>query len=198
MNDNELDRLLDLWEAPPPTRSFRDGLRARFPRTHRPGFARPRRWAVAILLASVAFAVALAGGAAIAQSSDNLSDSFFRTLNHLHRKLLEGWQAGRAESIATRIAESQPKVFVDGRLIAPLEFGPAATMNVQIPGEGVYSVTAYPVARRTADGRPTGWVEAGRMSGNVIEFGAGGKQVRIECNKPIVDSDRPVFAIHRP
>jgi len=35
------------------------------------------------------------------------------------------------------------------------------------------------------------------FNGNVIEFRTGGKQVRIECNKPIVDSDRPVFAIRR-
>jgi len=34
------------------------------------------------------------------------------------------------------------------------------------------------------------------MLGNVIEFRAGGKQVRIECNK-IVDRERPVFALRR-
>jgi hypothetical protein len=32
----------------------------------------------------------------------------------------------------------------------------------------------------------------------VIEFQAGGKQVRIECNQAIVDSDRPVFTMRRP
>jgi hypothetical protein len=200
MNDNELDRLLDLWEAPPPRRSLRDGLQARFPRSDRRGFASPLRWALAILLASVALVVALAGAVAIAQSSYTLSDlPVVRTLNGLYQNFLEARQAGRAKSIVTRIAESEPQVFVDGRSVAPLEFGPAATMNVQIPGEGVYSITSYPVAeRRTADGRPTGWVEAGHIHGKVIEFRAAGKQVRIECNKPIVDGDRPVFAIHRP
>jgi hypothetical protein len=49
-----------------------------------------------------------------------------------------------------------------------------------------------------ADGEPTGWVEAGRIHGNVIEFQAGSKQVRIECDRPIVDSDRPVFVMRRP
>jgi hypothetical protein len=37
MNDQELDRLLDLWEPPPPRPSLRDGLRAQFPRTDRLG-----------------------------------------------------------------------------------------------------------------------------------------------------------------
>lgn len=199
MNDNELNRLLDLWEAPRPRRSLRDGLRARFPRTDRLGFARPLRWALATLLASIALAGALAGGVAIARSSDNLSDlPFVRTLNDLYGSFLGALQAARAKSIATRVAESDPKVFVDGRLVGPLEFGPAATINVQIPGEGVYSITSHPVADRTAEGRPTGWVEAGHILGNVIEFRAGGKQVRIECNKLIVDGDRPVFAIRRP
>jgi hypothetical protein len=64
-------------------------------------------------------------------------------------------------------------------------------MNVQVPGEGVYSITSYPRGL-------TGWVAAGHIHGSVIEFQAGGKQVRIECNRPIVDSDRPVFARHRP
>jgi hypothetical protein len=70
-------------------------------------------------------------------------------------------------------------------------------MNVLVPGEGLYSITSFPVAERRADGHATGWVEAGHIHGNVIEFRTGGKQVRIECNKPIVDSDRPVFAMRR-
>lgn len=195
MNDRDLDRLLDLWEAPLPKRSLRDGLRSRFPRTERPGLSGPLRWAAAILLASVALAVALAGAVAIAQSSDSLADlPVVRTLNDLYQNFLQARQTGRAASIVSRIAESEPKVFVDGRSGAPLEFGPAATMNVRMPGEGMYSIALYPgTERRTG----AGWIEAGHILGNVIEFRAGSKQVRIECNKPIVDSDRPVFAIHR-
>jgi hypothetical protein len=71
-------------------------------------------------------------------------------------------------------------------------------MDVQVPGEGVYSIISYPMRSHRADGGLTGWVEAGRIHGNVIEFQAGGAQVRIECDKPIVDSDRPVFALRRP
>jgi len=60
-----------------------------------------------------------------------------------------------------------------------------------VPGDGVYSIIFYPAGL-------TGWVEAGRIRRDVIEFQAGGKQVRIECNRPIVDSEHPVFAMRRP
>ena len=56
----------------------------------------------------------------------------------------------------------------------------------------MYSIISYPMRSRRADGGLTGWVEAGRIHRNVIEFQAGSKQVRIECDKPIVDSDRGV------
>ena len=112
---------------------------------------------------------------------------------------LGGAAIGTSEEHKARIAASAPKVFVDGRQVTPLEFGPGATMNVEIAGEGVYSITSYPVTeRQTADGRPAGWVEAGHILGNVIKFRAGAKKVRIECNKPIVQSDLPVFVRHQP
>ena len=97
-----------------------------------------------------------------------------------------------------QIRQSEPKVYVDGQLVAPLVYGPGASMNVKVPEDGVYVITSYPMPSHRADGGLTGWAEAGRMHGNVIEFQAGCKQVRIECNKPIVDSDRPVFAMRRP
>jgi hypothetical protein len=199
MNDSELDRLLDLWEAPPVSRSLREELRARFPRAETLGFARPMRWAFATLLASAILTIGLAGAVAIAQSNQTLADlPVIRSLTDLYQNFVEARQAVRAKEIVERIAGSSPKVFVDGRLVAPLAFGPAATMDVQIPGDGVYSVTMFPISeRRAADDRPTGWVEAGRISGNLIEFRAGGKSVRIECNKPLVDRDGPVFAMRR-
>lgn len=101
----------------------------------------------------------------------------------------------RVESIVAKIKQSDPKVYVDGSLMAPLEYGPAKTMNVLVPEEGLYSISLYRyTGLRTAGGRPTGWVEAGHIHGNEIEFRAGSKQVRIECNETIVDADRPVFA----
>ncbi len=197
MNDTELDRLLDLWEAPASPHSLREDLRARFPSAESLGFVRSLRWAFATIAASVALAIALAGAVAVALSNDTLADlPVIRSLNELYQNFVEARQAARANEIATRVAESDPKVFIDGQPAAPPQFGPAATIDVQIPGDGVYSITMFPISERTADDHPTGWIEAGRLSGNVIEFQAGGKHVRIECNKPIIERDRAVFARH--
>ncbi|HTA41248.1 MAG TPA: hypothetical protein VK789_02305 [Bryobacteraceae bacterium] len=189
MNDAELDKLLDTWHAPAPPRSLRNVLRERFPQADPHKLARPWRWALVILLGSVALAVALA------QSSENRWDIPVVTfLNQLYENFLQGEDARRISSIVARIKRSDPRVYVDGRLAVPLEFGPAASMDVQIPGDGVYIISLYRYTQtRNAAGRPTGWVQAGHAHGNAIEFQAGSTPVRIECNEEIVDSDRPVF-----
>jgi hypothetical protein len=142
--------------------------------------------------------ITLVGAIAIAQGRETLSDlPGIRTLNDLFQNFLEKRQGGRAAGIVAKIAESEPKVFVDGQPAPPLELGPSATINVEIPGEGVFSVTLYPVADRT-DMHASEWAEAGHIRGNVIEFQAGSKQVRIECNARIIERDRPVFARRLP
>ena len=185
MNDAELDQLLAAWEAPAAPPSLRNGLKARFPRAERRSFVHPLRWVLVIVAASLTFAIAME------QTGENpWGFGLVRALHGLHDHLWGGLQAWRATSIAAQIRQSEPKVYVDGELVGPLEYGPAATMNVQVPGEGLYSITAY-------RGRLDGWVRAGHIHGNVIEFQAGSKQVRIECNQPIIDSDRPVLARRR-
>jgi hypothetical protein len=89
-----------------------------------------------------------------------------------------------------RVRQSDPKVYVDGQLASPPSYGPATKISVVVPGEGVYSIISVPGL--------AGWLEAGRIHGSVIEFKAGNKQVRIECNKPITDSDLPIFVMHQP
>jgi hypothetical protein len=189
MNDTELDRLLDSWKAPAPPPSLREDLRARFPRAERWGFARPMRWGLATVVACVALAFGMA------QSSDQSWGSGIRDfMNQVYERLREGIEVRQAASILAQIRQSDPKVYVDGRLVAPLEYGPADSMNVEVPGEGVYSIIVY----RLAHLETSGWVQAGIIHGSMIEFQVGGKQVRIECNKPIVNSDHPVFAMLRP
>jgi hypothetical protein len=199
MNDTELDQLLDTWHAPAAPRSLRDGLRERFPRAERFGFVRPLRWALAIALASITLAVVTVAIGDAAQSSDSFGDlPVVRFAYRLYENFLQGREARRAERIVAKIRQSEAKVFVDGRLMSPLQYAPAMTMNVLVPEEGLYSISLYRYMQlRTADGRPTGWVEAGHVHANMIEFQAGSKQVRIVCNQPIVDSDRPVFAMRR-
>lgn len=199
MNEDELDRLLDLWKAPAPGPSLRDGLRERLPRMDRLEFGRPLRWGLATLLACVLLGVVLAGTVAIAENSETISNlPVVRTVYGFYLNLLEARQAGRAKGLIARVAESQPKVFVDGRLGARLEIDPSGALNVQVPGEGVYSIIFYPLREdRTTGGRPLVSFEAGHIVGNVIEFRAGAKEVRIECTKPVVEGDRPVYAIRR-
>jgi hypothetical protein len=193
MNDTELDQLLDTWEPPATPPSLREGLRARFPRAERPRFARPLGWVLVTAVVSVTLAIGMG------RSGENPRDfKIVRVVNQLYENFLGGLGAWRASSIVAQIRQSEPKVYVDGQLVAPLKYGPAATMDVQVPGEGVYSITSYPMPSHRADGGLTGWVEAGSIHGNLIEFQAGGKRVHIECSKPIVDFDRPVFARRRP
>jgi len=193
MNDTDLDRLLDTWEAPAPPPSLREDVRGRFPRAEPRRFARPLGWVLVIVVASAALAIGME------QSEANPWDfQLVRVLNRLYEGFMEGLEARQAPYIRDQIRRSQPKVYVNGQLGAPLQYGPAAHMDVQVPGEGVYSIISYPMRSHRADGGLTGWVEAGRIHGNVIEFQAGGAQVRIECDKPIVDSDHPVFALRRP
>ena len=192
MNDTELDQLLDTWEAPAPPPSLREDVRGRFPRAEPRRFARPLGW-VLVVVASAALAIGMEQGEANPWDFQLVS-----VLNRLYKSFVEGFEARLALYIRDQIRRSQPKVYINGRLGAPLQYGPAASMDVQVPGEGVYSIISYPMTSHRADGGLTGWVESGRIHGNVIEFQAGGAQVRIECDKPIVDFDRPVFALRRP
>jgi hypothetical protein len=185
MNDTELDRLLDTWEAAPPPRTMREGLRARFPRTERRRLARPVTWVLVLAAASAVLAIGME------QSGGHPRDlQLARVFGRLYEGIIQSVEAWQATSIVARIRQADPKVYVDGQLGPPLEYGHAATLAVRVPGEGVYSIISYRGL--------TGWVEAGNIHGSVIEFRVGSRRVRIECNKPIVDSDRPVFARRQP
>jgi hypothetical protein len=185
MNDAELDRLLDTWKVPPPPASLRAGLKARFPRAEPRRFARPLRWILVLVTASATLAVGFEK-----RTSDLWDSGLVRVLSQLSEGVIESFAVWRASALVNQIRESEPKVYVNGQLVAPLRYGHGASMDVQVPGEGVYSIITYPAGL-------SGWVEAGRIHGSMIEFQAGSKQVRIECNKPIVDFDRPVFALRR-
>jgi len=195
MNDTELDRLLDTWEAPAPPPSLREGVRGRFPGAEPRRFARPLGWALVSVVVFVVVSAALATG--MEQSETNPWDfQLVSVLNRFYQHLVGAFETHRATYLRDQIRQSQPKVYVNGQLGPPLQYGTAASMDVQVPGEGVYSIVSYPMPSHRADGELTGWVEAGRIHGNVIEFQAGSNRVRIECDKPIVDS-RPVFAMRR-
>ena len=185
MNDTELDHLLDTWEEPAPPPALRENVRAQFPRAPRRSLARPLRWVLAIALASATLAVAVQSA-----GSNPWDYRLVRTLNRLFQGWADAFEFGQDSFIAQFTLRSDPKVYVDGRLAPPLEKGAAGTLIVQVPGEGAYRIEFY--CRRLE-----GWTEAGRIHGNVIEFRAGGKQVRIECSNALVETDRPVYVLRR-
>ena len=85
MNDTELDRLLDTWEAPAPPPSLRQGLRARFPRIERPRFRRPLGWALVIAVATITLATG------IPQSGENVWGSrLVGAINSVYEDFLDG------------------------------------------------------------------------------------------------------------
>ena len=194
MNDVELDRLLDTWSAPSVPPSLRAGLRARFPQTEHRLFTRSLRWTLVIGFLSLMLAVALA------QSNENRWDvPVVRALNEFYQKVMQAQEARRSAVIARQIRDSEPRAYVDGQSVAPPEYFGSARLDLQVPGDGMYSITWFRFTQlKNAAGKPTGWVEAGHIHGNVIEFQVGSKQVRIECDKAIVDEDRPIFVLRWP
>lgn len=193
MNDAELDRLLNMWQPPEPPPSFREGLLARFPRAERRKFAHPLRWALAIAIASIALALAMAQTGADAPDFPVLS-----TLTRMYHHVLFGLETMQAPRTVAQIRNADPKVFLDGQPAPPLQYGSSATMLVQVPGDGMYAIVVYNLRLLGPDPSRGGWVEAGRARGSAVEFQAGGHQVRIQCNRPIFDTDRSVFVRLRP
>jgi hypothetical protein len=191
MNDAELNQMLDSWEAPAPAASLREGLLDRFPRAEPRRFGRKLVWALATVAASLVLVIGLGQGA------DYSSDfPMLRFIGDFYNHILDGFDLHQMHGLMVRIEQSSPRVSVDGQPAAPLVYGPGTAMSVEVPGGGTYKFIS--VRRReefllSRGGTPAGWVDAGHIHGSMIEFEAGGKQVRIECNQPIADSDRVVF-----
>ena len=190
MNDTELDRLLDAWEAPAPPPALRDRLRARFPRAERTWFPRPLKWAL-VALCSLGLTIA------IAQTGERHGDIVMAHLNHLYEGLVMMVDSHRAVFVRNAIRESQPRVYVDGQPGATLEFRGGASLWVHVPGDGVYRAIFVRYLDHFSTGRGLQQVEAGRVHDNLVEFQAAGKQFRIECNRPIIDGELPVFVSHK-
>jgi hypothetical protein len=102
-------------------------------------FCSPRKWLILIAVASATLVIGLG------QNGENRwAFQIARVLDQLYKSFVQSLEARRAADIVARIRQSEPKVYVDGQLAAPLEYGPAAKINVHIPGEGVYSIISYP------------------------------------------------------
>lgn len=187
MNDTELDRLLDAWEAPAPTQSLREGLKARLPQPKRRTLPVRLRWGLVTLFASAALTVA------IAQTGDSHADFVMHAVHHVYAGLTLMVESHRAAFLRSAIRQSNPKIYIDGRPAAPLEYRGGSTLAVHIPGEGVYFVMLFRQMDLLSSFQGfSGYKLAGSFHGHIIEFEAGGKQVRIECGSSI-DENMPVF-----
>lgn len=178
MTDEELDRLLDVWEAPGPSESLRTALRERFPRTERRRFGRPLAWVLAAALACTTLAVGTE------QTGGNPIGFVFERLRGWYQAWVYGGEAFQAATVRNRIRASNPVVYVDGQLAGPIEYRGGASLWVDVPGDGKYGIDMVPL---------NGWTLAGRARGNTVEFHTGGHQIRIVCDKPVTDTDDPVY-----
>lgn len=184
MNDTELDRLLDAWQAPMPLPSMRIEVRNRFPRSERRGFRRPLRWALAIALASVTLAVATE------QSADTSWGGVFAPLRRLFNGIVEGIEARQASAMMQQARLADPRVYVDGELQTnPPAFGHAGSVQVQVPGDGLYWLMLFRPSEIVAGQ----WGQTGKLHGNILEFQAGKRHVRIVFDKSLANSDWPVY-----
>ncbi len=185
MNDSELDRLLDAWQAPAPPARLRREIRERFPHAERRGIRHRARWLLAIAAATAALAVGMEqSGGALADSS------VVRLLGDFCDHIMQALEAHRMAAMVWWIRQSEPRTFVDGKPAPPIEFRHPTVFDVQIPGDGIYFIA---ISGRALQG----WQQAGRIHGSTIEFQAGIHHVVIQCSHPLTSSEMPVLVRRR-
>jgi hypothetical protein len=184
MNDSELDRLLNAWEAPAPPRGLRERLTES--RQQRTAPLRSRlRWLLAMGVAFAALTVAMG------QSGDSWADSrLAQAVMAFYEHIVDGIEAHRVTALSRQIMESDPRVFVDGKSAPALVRRHSAVFEVQVPGDSVYWVVFW--------SKPlSGWARTGQIHGSYIEFEAGAHHVVITCNQRLLISDRAVQVYRR-
>jgi len=100
-----------------------------------------------------------------------------------------GWLRGQHGSGQNgRMRLAGPQLYVNGQLAASQrDAGSGPVIWVHLPGQGRFLVALDP------QGNPR-FIQAGHVSGNVVEFQSGSTQFRIVCTDPVAaGGDRPVF-----
>jgi hypothetical protein len=113
------------------------------------------------------------------QSSGNPFGYIFTKLQGWYDAFMFGFEASEASAAMLQIRNSDPHMFVDGVPAPSPRPLPAARLAVDIPGDGTYQVILFPPNLNH------GWKAAGSLHGNVLEFQAGEKHVRILCSRPV-------------
>jgi hypothetical protein len=193
MNDQELDRLLDTWQAPTPRPELRERISAETVRERYTASevvctapSRSRlRWLMAVGVAFAALTVAMGQG-----GDSSAGSRVAQALNAFWEHLEDAFQAHRVAALCSQIRESDTQVFVDGKPAPALVFRHSAVFDVQVPGDGVYSLTF--------SWKPlSGWTRTGQIKETYIEFEAGAHHVVITCNRRLLMSDSPVLVRRR-
>jgi len=186
MTDNELDQLLDTWQAPAAPPSLRARVLAAFPKRQRRNLRLGLRWVLAITAASCVLAIGMEQKGPI--TLDNLATG----VHHVHNEMIGWLDEVWIGHVLASFRGSELKIYVDGELQPQAEYGGGgATMWMRIPGDGKYYLT---LSARSFEGpRPP---VAGRFDGHVLEFRLGARAVRIESPGTYgFHTDRRVWAM---
>jgi len=172
MTDNELDRILNRWQAAQPSSGFRGRVLDNFPFSVRRTFKRPIRWALAIAAASGVLAIGMErnGHWSIEDLAAQVQGYPVRVMTWVGRAWVGHVLAG--------FRDSQLKIYVDGELRTDAEFGGGGEgWWVRVPGEGKYLLA---MSRLMFEGPVP--PRSGQFDGHVLEFQSGGRAVRIESD----------------
>jgi hypothetical protein len=187
MNDTELDKILDTWQAPEAPRTLRHGVQAAFPKQPARRFGRPLRWVLAIGLASGVLALGMqapADGGSWGFSLQGFHTHLQMFFDNVHRAL--GIQDVRVRLV-------NPKVEVNGKVVMELESALTAQLvRLPVPGQGRYALSLYPIE---------GWQPIATAAGRdtVIDFDDGGAHVKISQDSPFIPAaNRTVYVYKVP
>jgi hypothetical protein len=182
MNDDELDQVLNRWNAPPPSREFRARVLGGFPARGRLEIDGPLRsdarlrWSRALRWAAATAALVCVVAIGAAQSGSRTLENLGGGISRLRVTTMNWIGDLWVGHVALAFRESNPRIYIQGELRSDVEFGGSGVgVWVRIPEEGKYLVGL----RSTAFEGPVP-PRAGRFDGHTLEFEAGGRSVRIE------------------
>ena len=125
------------------------------------------------------------------QGSDSPAGSrIVQALSELWEHLADTFQAHRVAALVSQIRGADPQVSIDGKPGPALVFQHSMVFDLEVPGDGLYSITFFP--------KPlNGWKRTGQVKETYLEFEAGAHHVVIACNRRLMMSDSPIMVRRR-
>lgn len=189
MNDQELDALLDTWEAPEPSPALREAVRNGVP--HAP-VKRSYRWLAAaaaiVIVAGMAGVVAMGSGHAQVSGGGN-SESFFEHFSHSIAERHLQFAMWVQSLFGAPAHEVSPKLYIDGQLsdARPQSIGEGMGVHFFLPDQNVYVITL---------GSGIELQPAGTVRDATVRFEWQGRQYKIVGGKRLVaGGEQPVYVL---